>query len=97
MDDKSQLELEQWFSDNYKFWMRNRQGNSCFGNEREAFRRAFEWDMIEPYKHNHGKLHEYHVPNGRELDKDTVLNFFKTKCMDMYGKDWEEHYKSYGL
>ena len=93
----TQLNLEKWFQENCNFWMKNKQGDSCFGNERESFRRALEWDLIEIYNFNGGCLHEYGVPNGDVLDTETCINFFKTKCMDMYGKDWEAKWKEYNI
>lgn len=91
------LNLEKWFNENYKFWMRNKLGDCCTGDEKESFRRALEWDLIEIYKFNHNVLHEYGVPNGDELDKETCLRFFKIKCQDLYGKDWENHWNGYNL
>lgn len=91
------LNLERWFGDNYDFWFRNKQGDSCAGDEKESFRRALEWDLIEMYKFNNLVLHEYGKPNGEELDRETCLKFFKIKCQDLYGKNWEEHWNSYGL
>ena len=89
----TQLNLECWFSENKRFWETQKQEPI---DEREAFRRAFEWDLIELFNAQ-GCLHEYGKMNGDELDTRTVLDFFKYRCMDIYGRDWEEHYKGYGL
>ena len=34
---------------------------------------------------------------GEELDKQTTLDFLKYRCQDLYGKEWEEHWKEYNL
>lgn len=89
----TQLNLERWYKENFRFWLRQKDV-FC---EREAYRRSLEWDLIEIYKHNGNCLHEYGKVNGEELDTQTVLDFFKYRCMDLYGKDWENHYIGYKL
>lgn len=90
----TQLNLEKWHKENINFWIKNKQDPV---DEREAFRRSLEWDLIGMYRHNGNFLREYGKMNGDELDKQTVLDFFKYRCMDLYGRDWEEHYKEYML
>ena len=89
----TQLNLEKWHRENMNFWMKNKQEPV---DEREAFRRSLEWDLIEVYKVQNC-LHFYGALNGDELDTQTVLDFFKYRCMDLYGRDWEQHYNGYGL
>lgn len=92
----TQLNLETWFNANYNFWFKDKHSDSQ-GNERESFRRALEWDLIELWNVNGGCLHEYGKPNGDTLDKETCLNFFKNRFMDLYGKFWEEKFNYYVL
>lgn len=94
---ESQIILEEWFADNVHFWMNNKSGDTCTGDERESFKRALEWDLIQIYKHDNNTLHDCNVPNGDILDHDTCINFFKYRCMDLYGKDWEKHWKEYKI
>lgn len=91
---ETQKILERWYADNVKYWLRQKKDPV---DEREANRRALEWDLIEIYKFNHNCLHNPFTPIGEELDKQMVLDFFKYRCMDLYGKDWEPHYKEYNL
>ena len=37
------------------------------------------------------------LTKGEELDKKTALDFLKYRCQDLYGKDWESHWKEYEL
>lgn len=91
---ETQIILERWYADNVRFWLKQKKDAV---DEREANRRALEWDLIEIYQFNHHCLHNPYTPSGDELDKQTVLDFMKYRCMDLYGKDWESHYKEYNL
>ena len=86
--------LEKWYADNVQFWMRQKNDSV---NEREANRRALEWDLIEIYLFNGKCLHNPYTPNSEELDNKSCLDFFKYRCMDLYGRAWETHYKKYNL
>lgn len=88
----SQLKLEKCHADCVKFWTKQ---NGI--DKREACKRALEYDLIEIYKVNNGCLHDPFSPKCEELDKETTLNFFKYRCMDLYGRDWEEHWEEYNL
>lgn len=88
----SQIKLEKYHEDCVKFWARQ---NGI--DEREAQKRALEYDLIEIYKVNNGCLHDPYSPTGEELDKKTTLDFLKYRCQDLYGKEWEEHWKEYNL
>lgn len=88
----SQLKLEKYHENCVKFWERQ---NGI--GKREAYRRALEYDLIEIYKINNGCIHDPFSPKGEELDTETTLNFFKYRCMDLYGRDWKEHWKEYNL
>lgn len=92
----TQLILEKWYADNVNFWLKDKQSPAL--DEREAHIRALEWDLIPLYKLNgRNRLHDYNSPKGDELNTQTVLDFFKYRCMDIYGKDWEEHYNGYEI
>lgn len=91
---ETQKILEEWYSNNVRYWLRQTKEPV---DEREVNRRSLEWDLIEIYQFNGNCLHNPFTPNGEELDKQTVLDFFKYRCMDLYGKDWEPHYKKYNL
>lgn len=95
--EKTMVNLNRWFKENFNFWMRNKQGDSCAGDEKESFRRALEWDLIEIYHFNNECLHEYGVIKGDVLDRKSCIRFFKIKCKDLYGNDWEEHWKTYNI
>ena len=58
---------------------------------------ALEYDLIEIFKVNNGCLHDPYSLKGDELDKQTTLDFLKYRCQDLYGKEWEEHWKEYNL
>lgn len=88
----SQMKLEKFYADCVKFW--NRQKDV---NEKEANKRALEDDLIRIYKGNNCCIHDPFSPTGEELDHETTLKFFKLKCMDLYGEQWEEHWQSYKL
>lgn len=88
----SQLKLEKYYSDCVCFWRKQKNID-----EREAYRRVLEYDLIEFYKVNKDCIHDPFSPKGEELDKQTTLNFFKYKCMDLYGRDWESHWNGYEL
>ena len=88
----TQIILDEYFSGCVKYWQKQ-QGIS----ESEAYKRALEYDMIEIYKVNGGCLHDPNSPRGEELDRQTVLDFFKYRCMDVYGKAWELQWNSYKL
>lgn len=88
----SQIRLEKYYADCVKFWTRQNRID-----EKEAHRRTLEYDLIEIYKVNHGCLHDPYSPKGEELDKKTTLDFLKYRCQDLYGKEWEEHWKDYNL
>ena len=51
----------------------------------------------EIFKVNNGCLHDPYSVKGDELDKQTTLDFLKYRCQDLYGKEWEEHWKKYNL
>lgn len=53
--------------------------------------------MIGLYRVNNGCLHDPYVPRGEELDIQTTLNFFKYRCMDIYGKKWKDKWVEYEL
>lgn len=89
----SQVKLEKYYQNCVRFWSKQKDVN----DEKEAHRRALEYDLIEIYKANKGCFHDPFAPRGEELDKETTLNFFKSRCMDLYGKSWEEHWKEYNL
>lgn len=91
---ETQAILESWYANNVRYWLKQEADTV---DEREANRRALEWDLIEIYLLNQKCLHNPFTPNGEELDKKTILDFFKYRCMDLYGKDWETHYKGYNL
>lgn len=77
----SQIKLEKYHADCVKFWTRQ---NGI--DEREAYKRALEYDLIEIFKVNNGCLHDPYSPKGEELDKQTTLDFLKYRCQDLYGK-----------
>lgn len=89
----SQIKLEKYHADCVRFWTKQKD----VSDEREAYRRTLEYDLIEIYKVNNGCIHDPFSVNGEELDKETTLNFFKYRCMDLYGRDWEEHWEEYNL
>lgn len=89
---ESLLKLEKYHADCVKYW--SRQSGI---DEREAHKRALEYDLTEIYKVNNCCIHDPFSPKGEELDKETTLNFFKYRCMDLYGRDWEEHWEEYNL
>lgn len=88
----SQIKLEKYYADCVKFWTRQ---NGI--DEREAYKRALEYDLIEIFKVNNGCLQDPYSAKGEELDKQTTLNFFKYRCQDLYGRDWEERWKEYNI
>ena len=88
----SQVNLERYYLDCVKFWKRQ---NGI--DEKEAHKRALEYDLIEIFKLNNGCLHDPYSPYGEELDKKATLNFLKYRCQDLYGKEWENHWKEYNL
>lgn len=91
-ENDSRIKLERYYSDCIKFWKKQ------IGiDEKEANRRALEYDLIEIFKVNKGCLHDPFSPKGKELDKNTTMNFLKCRCQDLYGKDWESHWKEYDL
>lgn len=90
--DDSQIKLERYYADCVNFW--KRQDGI---DEREAYRRALEYDIIEIFKVNDGCLHDPFHAHGEELDKQTTLDFIKYRCQDLYAKDWEKHWESYGI
>lgn len=89
--DKSEAILEDFYRDNLNYW--RREGNDEF----EAHKSALENDMIGLFKQNNGCLHDPNVPRGEELDIPTTIAFLKARCIDLYGKKWENHWKEYGL
>ena len=89
---ESLLKLEKYHKDCVKFWTRQ---NGI--DEREAQKRALEYDLIEIYKANNGCLYDPYLPTGEELDKNTTLNFLKYRCQDLYGREWESYWKEYNL
>ena len=60
-------------------------------DEKEAIRRALEYDLIEIYKVNKSCIHDLFRARGEELDKQTTLEFFKSRFMDLYGRQWKDH------
>lgn len=92
---ETQIILEKFFNECRAFWLRDIKNEGI--DEREAFRRAFEWDMVEIYNFNKGCLHDMYSPSGDELDYDTIIEFFKARCHDLYGNKWEDVYDTYGV
>lgn len=90
----TQCILEKFHTDCTNYWMNNTQ-EKC--DEREAHRRALEYDIIELFNANGGCLHDPFAPAGDVLDKDTVLSFIRYRCQDLYGSDWKEHFEGYQL
>lgn len=88
----SQIKLEKYHADCVKYWTRQ---NGI--DEKDAYKRALEYDLIEIFKVNNGCLHDPYSPKGEELDKKTTLDFLKYRCQDLYGKEWENHWKEYNL
>lgn len=88
----SQIRLENYYKSCVRFWM-VQDGI----NEREAYKRALEYDLIEIFKANNGCLHDPFSPKGEELDKQITLNFLQYRCQDLYGNEWESHWKEYNL
>lgn len=88
----SRIELEKYYADCVRFW--NEQNGI---GEKEAYKRALEHDLIEIFKRNNGCLHNPFSPRGEELDRQTTLDFFKYRCMDLYGKEWKSNWKKYNL
>lgn len=88
----SQFILEKYHAYCVDFWKRHR-----LIDEREAYKRALEYDLIEKFKVNGGCLHDPYAVNGEELDKQTTINFLKYRCQDLYGKEWEKHWKEYNI
>lgn len=91
-ENDSRLKLEQHYAGCVKYWMRQED----IVNEKEAHKRALEGDLIGSYRLS-GCIHNPFSPFGDELDKDTTIAFFKEKCMDLYGNQWEIHWKLYGI
>ena len=96
MADKKTTEsiLEKYFNNCKNYWLRQ-ETEPC--DDKEAFRRALEYDIVEIYHCDGGFLHDPFSPCGEELDQEAVMQFIRYRCMDLYGKDWESHYKEYRL
>ena len=88
----SRTKLEKYHADCVKFWTRQNEID-----EREAHKRALEYDLIEIFKVNNGCLHDPYSVKGDELDKQTTLDFLKYRWQDLYGKEREKHWKKYNL
>lgn len=88
----SQIILERYYAYCVNFWKRHRGID-----EREAYKRALECDLIEIFQVNGGCLHDPYAVNGEELDKKTTINFLKYRCQDLYGKEWEKYWKEYNI
>lgn len=88
----SQIILEKHYAYCVNYW-KSQSGI----DEREAYKRALEYDLIEKFKVNSGCLHDPYAVNGEELDKQTTIDFLKYRCQDLYGKEWEEHWKEYNI
>lgn len=89
---QSQIKLEKYHSDCVNYWKKQKNID-----EKEAYKRALEYDLIEIYKMNQGCIHDPYSMAGEELDKEATLDFFKYKCMDLYEKEWESHWDEYNL
>lgn len=83
----SQVKLERYYSDCVRFQSKQKDVN----DEKEAIRRALEYDLIEIYKVNKSCIHDLFRARGEELDKQTTLEFFKSRFMDLYGRQWKDH------
>lgn len=88
----SQIILEKCYANCVNYWK-----SQSEIDEREAYKRALEHDLIDMFKANGGYLHNPFTPKGDELDKQTTIDFLKYRCQDLYGKEWEKHWEEYNI
>lgn len=92
--ENTQAILERFYGNCLNYW-KNNPKEKC--DERESYRRALEYDIVELFNVNGGCLHDPFSPAGDVLDIDTVLDFIRYRCQDLYGNDWKEHFEGYHL
>lgn len=88
-----QVKLERYYSDCVRFQSKQKDVN----DEKEAIRRALEWDLVETYKANGGYLCDPFFSDKEKLDKQITLDFLKQNCILLYGSKWEKHWSKYAL
>lgn len=88
----SQIILEERYANGVTFWEDQNEVN----DKVEALRRSLE-DLIKIYKVNNGCLHDPYTVKGDKLDRQTTIDFLKYRCQDLYGKEWEKHWKEYNI